>query len=168
MQQDIDFGLRQLNDIALRALSPAVNDPTTAIEVVLRLSLGTCGRLVHADLPHQSVRAGERRILLTPWDLDHAEYVTHAFAQLRVYAAPHPQVALALVRALRMLRSASRHPAASRALDRQLELSVAPMRAAPICSRADSGAIRAVATATLEHRRRRGRDDACGSRRYRW
>jgi uncharacterized membrane protein len=37
MQQDIDFGLRQLNDIALRALSPAVNDPTTAIEVVLRI-----------------------------------------------------------------------------------------------------------------------------------
>lgn len=37
MQQDIDFGLRQLNDVALRALSPAVNDPATAIEVVLRV-----------------------------------------------------------------------------------------------------------------------------------
>ena len=121
MQQDIDFGLRQLNDIALRALSPAVNDPTTAIEVVLRLS-SVLRPLVQADLPDQSVWAGERRILLTPWDLDHAEYVTHAFAQLRVYAAPHPQVALALVRAMRMLRSASRHADANRALDRQLEL----------------------------------------------
>ena len=38
MQQDIDFGLRQLNDIGLRALSPAVNDQTTAIEVILRVS----------------------------------------------------------------------------------------------------------------------------------
>jgi uncharacterized membrane protein len=39
MQQDVDFGLRQLNDIALRALSPAVNDPTTAIKVILRAAL---------------------------------------------------------------------------------------------------------------------------------
>lgn len=29
--QDIHFGLRQLVDIALKAISPAVNDPTTAI-----------------------------------------------------------------------------------------------------------------------------------------
>lgn len=37
MLQDVDFGIRQLVDIGLRALSPAVNDPTTAVEVVLRL-----------------------------------------------------------------------------------------------------------------------------------
>lgn len=145
MQQDIDFGMRQLNDIALRALSPAVNDPTTAIEGVLRLS-SVLRRLVQADLPHQSVWAGERRILLTPWELDHAEYVTHAFAQLRVYAAPHPQVALALVRALRMLRSASRHPDASRALDRQLELVLAGCEQASMLP-ADFDAIRVAATA---------------------
>ncbi len=58
MQQDIDFGLRQLNDIALRALSPAVNDPTTAIEVVLRLS-SVLRPLVQADLP-ASVGVGGR------------------------------------------------------------------------------------------------------------
>ena len=145
MQQDIDFGLRQLNDIALRALSPAVNDPTTAIEVVLRLS-SVLRPLVQADLPHQSVWAGDRRILLTPWDLDHAEYVTHAFAQLRVYAAPHPQVAHALVRALRMLRTASRHANANRALDRQLELTLAACEHAPMLA-ADLDDLRAAATA---------------------
>jgi uncharacterized membrane protein len=145
MQQDIDFGLRQLNDIALRALSPAVNDPTTAIEVVLRLS-SVLRPLVQADLPDQSVSAGERRILLTPWDLDHAEYVTHAFAQLRVYAAPHPQVALALIRAMRMLRSASRHADASRALDRQLELTLAACERSPMHP-ADLDDLRAAATA---------------------
>jgi uncharacterized membrane protein len=31
LQQDVRFGMRQLVDIALRALSPAVNDPYTAI-----------------------------------------------------------------------------------------------------------------------------------------
>jgi uncharacterized membrane protein len=34
MQQDVAFGFRQLADVAQRALSPAVNDPTTAIQAV--------------------------------------------------------------------------------------------------------------------------------------
>src|SRR4051812_17862298 len=37
MQEDVDFAFRQMVDIALRALSPAINDPTTAVEVVLRV-----------------------------------------------------------------------------------------------------------------------------------
>ncbi|MDX1662932.1 MAG: DUF2254 domain-containing protein [Candidatus Promineifilaceae bacterium] len=32
--QDLHFGLKQLNDIALRALSPAINDPRTAVHCV--------------------------------------------------------------------------------------------------------------------------------------
>lgn len=105
MQQDIDFGLRQLNDIALRALSPAVNDPTTAIEVALRI--GSIMRpLILADLPAQSVRDTAGRTLLTPSDLDHSEYIGHAFDQLRLYAAAHPQVLMAIARTQRMLRGA--------------------------------------------------------------
>lgn len=128
MQQDIDFGLRQLNDIALRALSPAVNDPTTAIEVILRI--GSIMRpLVLADLPAQSVRDADGRVLLTPFDLDHMEYIRHAFDQLRIYAAPHPQVLTALARTLRMLRGAcllgGGRDEIIAALDRQLTLTVA-------------------------------------------
>ncbi|WP_165865540.1 DUF2254 domain-containing protein [Vallicoccus soli] len=37
LQQDVGFGLRQLVDIAERALSPGVNDPTTAVQVVDQL-----------------------------------------------------------------------------------------------------------------------------------
>ncbi|MFI1252973.1 DUF2254 domain-containing protein [Streptomyces netropsis] len=36
--QDPAFGLRQLSDIALRALSPAVNDPTTAVQCLDRIT----------------------------------------------------------------------------------------------------------------------------------
>jgi uncharacterized membrane protein len=104
MQQDIDFGLRQLNDIGLRALSPAVNDPTTAIEVILRVS-SVMRPLICAELPAQAQRDDNGRTLLTPWDLNHAEYVTHAYGQIRRYAAGHQQVALALIRSMRMLRT---------------------------------------------------------------
>jgi uncharacterized membrane protein len=133
MQQDIDFGLRQLNDVALRALSAAINDPTTAIEVILRI--GSIMRpLVLAELPAQSVRDPAGRVLLTPFDLDHGEYIGHAFDQLRLYAAPHPQVLMALARTQRMLRGACLLGAGQggggreevvAALDRQLALTVA-------------------------------------------
>jgi uncharacterized membrane protein len=37
MQQNVEFGIVQIVDIALRALSPAVNDPTTEISCVDQL-----------------------------------------------------------------------------------------------------------------------------------
>ena len=128
MQQDIDFGLRQLNDIALRALSPAVNDPTTAIEVILRI--GSVMRpLTLAELPAQSVRDQAGRVLLTPFDLDHVEFIGHAFDQFRIYAAAHPQVLVAMARTQRMLRGACQLSGGREdiiaALDKQLALTVA-------------------------------------------
>ncbi|WP_417723265.1 DUF2254 domain-containing protein [Salipiger sp.] len=46
LEQDARFGVMILNEIAVRALSPAVNDPGTAIDVVQRLTrlLGETGR----------------------------------------------------------------------------------------------------------------------------
>src|ERR1035437_1457057 len=38
LQQDVEFGVLQIVDIALKAISPAVNDPTTAINCVDQLS----------------------------------------------------------------------------------------------------------------------------------
>ena len=125
MQQDIDFALRQLNDIGLRALSPAVNDPTTAIEVILRIT-SIMRPLLTSDLPAQAQRDDEGRILLTPWELDHSEYVRHAYGQLRLYAGGHPQVVMALVRVLRMLHDvvaqrAQEQPGTLAELERQLD-----------------------------------------------
>lgn len=34
LDQDVDFGLRQLTDTALKAISPSVNDPTTAVTCI--------------------------------------------------------------------------------------------------------------------------------------
>jgi uncharacterized membrane protein len=104
MQQDIDFALRQLNDIGLRALSPAVNDPTTAIEVILRVT-SIMRPLILAELPTRAQRDTDGRVLFAPWDLDHAGYVRHAYGQVRLYAAGHPHVVLALIRSMRMLRA---------------------------------------------------------------
>jgi uncharacterized membrane protein len=102
MQQDVDFAIRQLVDIGLRALSAAINDPSTAVEVILRLGSLLRRLLLVPPLP-RAVEGPDGRLLLRPWELDQAEYIGHAFDQLRQAAPSQPQVAAALLRVLRML-----------------------------------------------------------------
>jgi uncharacterized membrane protein len=102
MQEDVDFAIRQLVDIGLRALSSAVNDPTTAVEVTLRLG-SLLRKLFVSELPPTTVAGPEGRFLLRPWDLSYEEYIAHAFDQLRQAAPAQSQVVAALVRVLRML-----------------------------------------------------------------
>jgi uncharacterized membrane protein len=126
MQQDIDFGLRQLNDVALRALSTAINDPTTAIEAILRV-VSVMHRVLSSPLPSQVRTDANGSVLLRPWDLDHAEYVVHAFAQVRGPAAAHPAIVAVLVRGLRQLAQLARrsgHEHAAAECDQQLRLTL--------------------------------------------
>ncbi|BCN66819.1 hypothetical protein RE943_02920 [Prescottella equi] len=102
MQQDVDFALRQLVDIALRALSAAINDPTTATEVVLRLG-SLLRTLLVTDMPPVAVSGRDGRTLLRPWLLSPPEYVDHAFDQIRQACPRQLHVAVALARVLRML-----------------------------------------------------------------
>jgi uncharacterized membrane protein len=55
--QDVDFGLRQLTDIALRALSPGVNDPMTAVTCIGYLR-SVLVRLTERDEPATVLRFG--------------------------------------------------------------------------------------------------------------
>ena len=102
MQTDVDFALRQLVDVGLRALSTAVNDPTTAVEATLQVG-SLLRRLLVADPPTEAVAGPDGRQLLRPWQLSADEYVAHGFDQLRHAAPAQPQVAAALLRVLRML-----------------------------------------------------------------
>jgi uncharacterized membrane protein len=87
----VDFALRRLVDIGLRALSSAVNDPTAAVEAALRVARLLCKLLV-SDLPPEAVAGPGRRVLLRPWQLTHEEYIAHGFDQLRQVAPAQSQV----------------------------------------------------------------------------
>lgn len=50
LPQDLGFGVRQLTDIALRAISPSVNDPTTAVTCIVYLR-SILERLAERQLP---------------------------------------------------------------------------------------------------------------------
>ena len=99
MQQDVEFGVLQIVDIALKAISPAVNDPSTAINCVdqlTRILIRWVGRAPPASLlcdPPHVVR------VIIPWiDFDHL--LDTAFEQIRHYAVNDIAVSLRLLRAL--------------------------------------------------------------------
>jgi uncharacterized membrane protein len=78
--QNPELGIQQLVDIALRALSPGVNDPTTAEQVMSQLGDWIC-RLAHRPFPRE-VRLANGRMLVVPrpsFD-DHSD---EAFSQIR-------------------------------------------------------------------------------------
>ena len=99
LQQDVEFGVLLIVDIALRAISPAVNDPSTAINCVdqlTRILMRWAGRApppaLLTDPPHV-VR------LIMPWiDLDHL--LDTAFEQIRHYSVSDAAVSLRLLRAM--------------------------------------------------------------------
>ncbi|GAA0412056.1 DUF2254 domain-containing protein [Streptomyces luteireticuli] len=97
--QDIGFGLRQLSDIAQRALSPAVNDPTTAVQCLDRIvqflaavARRPLGALCHCD------RAGAVRLVqdLPGW----TDLVDLGLTEVRRCATGSPQVTRRLMAGL--------------------------------------------------------------------
>ena len=99
LQQDVEFGVIQIVDIALRAISPAVNDPSTAISCIDQLSrvlIRWLGRAppepVLYDPPHV-VR------VVVPW-IDIEGMFDTAFEQIRHYAVSDLAVSLRLLRAM--------------------------------------------------------------------
>ncbi|MFD3535266.1 DUF2254 domain-containing protein [Streptomyces sp. NPDC058664] len=92
IEQDPAFALRVLVDIAIRALSPAVNDPTTAVQVINYIewflhTVGTTtlpGRYVLAD------RQGTARLVLPGRDWDN--YLQLAVCEIRDYGSSSVQI----------------------------------------------------------------------------
>ncbi|MFD3442858.1 DUF2254 domain-containing protein [Streptomyces sp. NPDC058685] len=97
--QDIGFGLRQLSDIALRALSPAVNDPTTAVQCLDRivLLLSTMARQPLGTAYHRDARGAVRLVQEVPgW----TDLVDLGLAEIRGASIGSPQVTRRLMAAL--------------------------------------------------------------------
>ena len=90
-RKDAAFGFRQLIDIAVRALSSGVNDPTTAVEVLDRLH-DLLRSLVQRDIPNQVRMDGSGRPRLVLPRPDFADYVRLSFEEIRLYGAGSVQV----------------------------------------------------------------------------
>lgn len=99
LPHDVELGLIQLSDIAVKALSPGINDPTTAM-----MALDRVAELVVAlgARPRRESRTGEDGTLrlLVP-TLDFARVVEVAFGQARRYGGRDTALLLHLIGVVR-------------------------------------------------------------------
>lgn len=89
--QDLGFGLRQLADIGLRALSPAVNDPTTAVQCLDRITqfLAAVANRPLGAVHHRDRKGTVRLVQDVPgW----TDLVDLGLTELRGCAPGNPQV----------------------------------------------------------------------------
>lgn len=97
--QDIEFTSHQLVEIAVRALSPGINDPFTAIACVDRLGSALC-RLARCDMPSPQRFDSDGRLRLVAKGSTFAGIVDTAFNQIRQSARPNPAMAIRMLDAL--------------------------------------------------------------------
>jgi uncharacterized membrane protein len=92
IEQDPSFALRILVDIAIKALSPAINDPTSAVQVLDHID-AFLGAVARTRLRRRHVLAGRdgvARVVLP--GRDWAEYLQLAVTEIREYGAASTQV----------------------------------------------------------------------------
>lgn len=98
MRQDVTYGLRQLVDVSVKALSPGINDPTTAQEAILNTA-AVLSELLRHDPPPAVMIDGSRRVVMARQPT-HRDLIQLAFDEPRRAAATHPTVCLYLLAAL--------------------------------------------------------------------
>ncbi len=123
LEQDAAFGIRQLVDIASKALSPAVNDPYTAVQAIDHISviMASVARREHGPALHT---AGDATTVTVP-GYSFADYLDLACAQIRRYGASEPTVARSLIRMLSSTARVTDEPSRHTAIRCQLDLIVA-------------------------------------------
>jgi uncharacterized membrane protein len=91
MEQDPMFAFRIEVDIALKALSPAINDPTTAVLAIDQLHrlLRLVGKRSLANRAVYDYRGEPRVLFYTP---DWEDYVHISFREIRLFGAGNLQI----------------------------------------------------------------------------
>jgi uncharacterized membrane protein len=89
--QDLEFAVRHLVEVAVRALSPGINDPFTAIAVIDRLR-GGLSRLCTKQLPPPEMRDATGKVRLTRRVTTYGGTLDAAFNQIRQAGSSKPAI----------------------------------------------------------------------------
>ena len=109
LQQDVEFGVLQIVDIALKAISPAVNDPTTAINCVDQLSRVLI-RFASREPPDNLLYDPPGIVRASIGWVHFEQLLEVAFEQIRMYSKTDMAVSLRLLRALGDIASSTPDP----------------------------------------------------------
>ncbi|MDT8442133.1 MAG: DUF2254 domain-containing protein [Desulfuromonadales bacterium] len=119
--QDIEFAVNQLVEIAIRALSPGVNDPFTAMTCVDRLGSALC-RLAQRDMssPYRHDTQGQLRVIAPV--ITFPDITDVAFDQIRQYGRTSTAVTIRLLETIARVASSAYRPEDRAALLRHAEM----------------------------------------------
>jgi uncharacterized membrane protein len=122
-QADLEYAIRQLVEVAMRALSPGINDPFTAVTVIDRLGTALC-ELVSVRLPTGQHLSEGRLTLLVP-TVDYDGLTDTMFHPLRQSAAGNALVLIRLLEVLAAVAGCEADPARRATLQRHADLVMA-------------------------------------------
>lgn len=120
---DLEFAVRQLVEVAVRALSPGINDPHTAISVLDRLGACLCA-LQPLHLPSGVLTRDDRPALVMP-SVDYAGLTDAMFHMIRQNAAGNPALLIRMIEVLTAVLGCERQPERIAALQRHANLVLA-------------------------------------------
>lgn len=117
LHQDSAFGIRQIVDVALKALSPGINDTTTAVMCVDYLT-AILARLASREIP-SSRRYEEGELRMIAIGPTFAGLVAESFDQIRGSAMGNVAIMLRMLGALQTIGSLTASPSRRRVLREQ-------------------------------------------------
>lgn len=117
---DIEYAVRQLVEVAVRALSPGINDPHTAMSALDRLGAALCD-LVPLHLPDGLFWREDRCVLVLP-AVDYEGLTDAMFHLIRQNAGGSATVLIRMLEVLTAVASCEREPARLNALQRHAAL----------------------------------------------
>jgi len=97
--QDLGFLVNQLTEIAVRALSPGVNDPRTASDCVHRLGAVVCA-LADREMPSGARLDADGTLRVITPHVTFEQMVAMCFDPLRRYGGSHVSIVVALLEAI--------------------------------------------------------------------
>ena len=126
-EQDIEFSIHQLVEVALRALSPGINDPFTAISCLDRL--GDVLTLLSGRILPSCLRYDEEHILrVITYPLTIDGIFDAAFNQLRQYGCTSVAVGLRLLEVFSLIAQNTTNAQVHHAIRRHAEMVTEAMR----------------------------------------
>jgi uncharacterized membrane protein len=120
---DVEFAVRHLVEVAVRALSPGVNDPQTAISVLDRLGTALC-HMAPLRLPTGVHLRDGKPALVVP-SVDYGGLADSMFHMIRQNAAGKPAVLIRILEVLTAVVSCEHDPKRVATLQRHADLVLA-------------------------------------------
>lgn len=120
-EQDVEFAILQLVEVAVRALSPGINDPHTAMRCLDWLSAALC-RISERTLPNPYRYDPQGHVRVIAERASSAGLVDVAFHQIRQASAGKPALLIRLLESIDSIVRRAKDPALLEALRRHADM----------------------------------------------